>query len=152
MAQHSLDDLDLVELSDLAWGFLDADGSHEAEEQAWVALLGAGWPPIATVAQLRAHLDAIAGALVAPSPAVPLGAVAALMAFLAAHPERRGVDEGLFGEALREAFPGGELPGDITAWLAARAKQPASHRRRHGAHPPRRRFHARPARPESPAG
>ena len=148
MAQQSVDDLDLVELSDSAWDFLDADGSHEAEEQAWVALLGAGWPPIATVAQLRAHVDAIAEALVAPPPALPLRLVAALMAFLAAHPERHDVDEGLFDEALREAFPGGELPGDITAWLAARANQPASHRRRHGARRPRRRFHARPARPE----
>ena len=151
MAQESVHDLDLVELSDLAWGFLDGDDGHEAEEEAWVALLGAGWPPTATIAQLRAHLDAIAELLAAPSPAVPLRAVAALMAFLAAHPERRAVDEGLLGEALHEAFPGGELPGDIAAWLAARAHQPAPHRRRHGARPPRRRFHARPARPEPPA-
>ena len=117
MAQESVHDFDLVELSDLAWGFLDADDAHEAEEQAWVALLGAGWPPTATVAQLRAHLDAIAELLVAPSPAVPLRAVAALMAFLAAHPEHRDVDEALFAEALREAFPDGRLPGDVGAWL-----------------------------------
>ena len=150
MAQQSVHDLDLVELSDLAWGFLDGDDGHEAEEQAWVALLGADWPPIATIPQLRAHLDAIANALVAPSPAMPLRAVAALMAFLAAHPERRDVDEALFAEALREAFPVGELPDDIAAWLAARANAPAAHRRHHGARPPRRRFHGRPARPESP--
>ena len=151
MAEQLVHDLDLVEISDLAWGFLDADDSNEAEEQAWVALLGAGWPPIATIAQLRAHLDAVAEALDAPSPAVPLRAVAALMAFLAAHPERRDVDEALFAEALREAFPGGELPGDVAAWLAARASQPASHRRRHGARSPRRRFHARPAPHDPPA-
>jgi hypothetical protein len=150
MAPHSLHDLDLVQLSDLAWGFLDADGGHEAEEQAWVALLAADWPPIATIAQLRAHLDAVAGELVAPSPAVPLRAVAALMAFLAAHPDRSEVDQALFAEALRDAFPGGELPGDVAAWRAARANQPASHRRRHGARRPRRGFRGRPTRPEPP--
>jgi hypothetical protein len=142
-------DLDLVELSDLAWGFLDAAGSHEAEEQAWVALLATGWPPIATIAQLRAHLDAIAEALVAPSPAVPLRAVSALMACLAVHPDHRDVDEALFAEALHEAFPTSELPGDVAAWLVARSHQPESHRRRHGARQPRRRFHARPRRPEA---
>ena len=150
MAQESVHDLDLVEFSDLAWGFLDGDDGHEAEEEAWVALLGAGWPPTATIAQLRAHLDAIAELLAARSPAVPLRAVAALMTFLAAHPERRDVDEALFAEALREAFPVGELPDDVAAWLAARAIAPAAHRRHHGARQPRRGFHGRPTRPEPP--
>ena len=52
-------------------------------------------------------------ALVPPAPAVPLRAVAAVMAFLAAHPGRTGADEAVISDALRDAFPGGALPADV---------------------------------------
>ncbi|HEX6020698.1 MAG TPA: hypothetical protein VFZ00_01800, partial [Solirubrobacter sp.] len=84
-----LTDLELVELSDRAWEIVDPEGAHEAEEQAWTALLPTGWPPLATLEELRAHLEEIVQTLDPPAPAVPLHAVAAVMTFLAAHPERR---------------------------------------------------------------
>ena len=60
-------------------------------------------------------------ALAPPAPAVPLRAVAAVMAFLAAHPERHDDGDALLNDALREAYPlHGELPADVAAWLAHR--------------------------------
>lgn len=139
-----LHDLDLVELSDLAWGIVDPDGCHESEEQAWVALLGGDWRPVATIGELRARLDELAQALALPSPAVPLRVVAAVMTLLAAQPERPAGEERVLAEALDAAF-GGALPADVAAWLHARHTNPGARRRPHGADRPRRHFHARPA-------
>jgi hypothetical protein len=146
MLNSPLTDIDLVELSDRAWGLVDAEAEHEAEEEAWVALLPVGWPPIATLEELCARLEEIVQSLVPPAPAVPVRGVAAVMAFLAAHPERR--DEAALSDALREAFPSGDLPAEVSAWLDERGRTPLARRRGHGAAHPRRRFHARPVSPE----
>jgi hypothetical protein len=143
-----LNDTDLVALSDLAWGVVDPEGQHEAEEQAWVALLAAGWPPIATVEELCARLEEVVQTLVPPAPAVPLRAVAAVMAFLAAHPDRRGDDEAVLVDAFREAFPSGVMAPEVAAWLNERRRTPIARERAHGAAHPRRHFHARPSSPE----
>lgn len=143
-----LTDIDLVELADLAWELVDPEGAHEADEQAWTALLPAGWPPIATIPELSTRLEEIVQALVPPAPAVPLRAVAAVMAFLAAHPGHRGGDEAVISEALSEAFPAGELPADLAAWLDNRRRSPSARRRAHGARHPRRHFQTRPSSPE----
>lgn len=146
-----LNDLDLVQLSDLAWGLIDPDGSHEAEERTWVALLPAEWPPIATADELRVRLDEIAQAVEPPPHAVPLRAVAAVMTYLAAHPGGRAFGDFVLSESLREAFPERELPGDVAAWLADRRTAPAPRRHRHGARQPRRHFHSRPPDPDLPS-
>lgn len=137
VGSEPLSDIDLVELSDIAWQIVDPDGDHEAEEQTWTALLHTGWPPLATLADLRAHLDAIVAAVSPPAPAVPLRAVATLTAFLAAHPERHGIDEALLVDALHETF-GADVPADVATWLANRGTTPEPRRRRHGAAHPRR--------------
>jgi hypothetical protein len=142
MLNAPLTDIDLVELSDRAWGLVDPDAEHEAEEQAWVALLPVGWPPIATLEELCARLEESVQALVPPAPAIPLRAVAAVMAFLAAHPERR--DDAVLSDALREAFPSGDLPAGVASWLDERRRTPLAGRRGHGAAHPRRRFRTRP--------
>lgn len=144
-----LNDLDLVELSDLAWGVVDPEDGYEAEEVAWVALLRAGWPPIAGDQELRLRLRSLAEALAPRAPAVPLRVVAAVMAFLAADPQRRN-GAAVVTDALREEFSDGELPGDVAEWLDARRRSPSPHRRRHGARRPQRHFHGRPAVPSAP--
>ena len=134
-----LNDLDVVALSDRAWEIVDPAGTHEAEEETWSALVPAGWPALATVEELRARLDEVVQTLAPPAPAVPLRAVAAVMTFLAAHPDRHGSDDALLSEALREAFPlGDELPGDVAAWLSERRLGSQPGWRRHGARQPRR--------------
>jgi hypothetical protein len=147
MLNAPLTDIDLVELSDLTWGLVDPDGEHEAEEQAWTALLPVGWPPVATVEELCARLEEIVQALVPPAPAVPLRAVAAVMTFLAVHPERRGGDQAVLVDAMREAFPSGVLAPEVAAWLDERRQAPPARERAHGAPDPRRHFHSRPFRP-----
>jgi hypothetical protein len=137
MSPEPLSDIDLVELSDIAWQIIDPGGDHEAEERTWTALLHAGWPPLPTLADLRAHLDEIVTAVSPPAPAVPLRAVAAVMAFLAAHPQRRDVDEALLIDALHETF-GADIPADVAAWLDNRRTSSEPRRRRHGAPQPRR--------------
>jgi hypothetical protein len=146
MLNAPLTDVDLVELSDRAWGLVDPDAEHEAEEQTWVALLPVGWPPIATLEELCARLEEIVQSLVPPAPAVPVRAVAAVMAFLAAHPERR--DETMLFDALQEALPSGDLPADVAPWLDEHCRTPLARRRGHGAAHPRRQFHTRPSNPE----
>ena len=142
MVTGPLNDSDLIELSDFAWGLVDPEGEHEAEEQAWVALLPMGWPAVATVEELSARLGEVVRALVPPSPAVPLRVVATVMAFAATHPDRR--DEAVLPDALGEAFPGGVLPDEVAAWLADRRGRPPARRRSHGASHPRRHFHTKP--------
>jgi len=145
MFNAPLTDIDLVELSDRAWGLVDPEAEHEAEEQAWVTLLPVGWPPIATLEELCARLEEIVQSLVPPAPAIPVRAVAAVMAFLAAHPERR--DEAVLSDALREAFPSGDLLAGVAGWLDERRRTPLAQRRGHGAAQPRRHFHTRPSSP-----
>jgi hypothetical protein len=145
MMNRPLNDADLIELSDLAWELVDPEGEHDSEEHAWAALLPVGWPPIATLEELCARLEELVETLVPPSPAAPLRAVAAVMAFLAAQPERRPGDEDVISAALREAFPGGVLPADVAAWVDERRRVPSMRRRAHGAPHPRRHVHSRPS-------
>lgn len=148
MSPEPLGDIDLIELSDRAWQIVDPDGDHEAEEQTWTAVLRVGWPPLATVADLRAHLDELVMAVSPPAPAVPLRPVAAVMAFLAAHRERHDLGEALLIDALHEAF-GADTPRDVAGWLADRRTSPEPHQRRHGAPHPRR-TDARPSPADTP--
>jgi hypothetical protein len=143
MIPKPLSDVDLVELSDIAWQVIDPGGEHEVEEQTWTALLQIGWPPLPGLAELRAHLDEIVTAVSPPAPAVPLRAVAAVIAFLAAHPERRDSDEALLIDGLHETF-GADLPPDVATWLSNRRRSPEPHGHRHGA-PHARRTDARPS-------
>jgi hypothetical protein len=149
MSPETLSDIDLVELSGTAWQIVDPGGDHEAEEQTWTALLRAGWPPLATVGDLRAHLEEIVTAVSPPAPAVPLRAVAAVMTFVAAHPERRDLGDALLVDALHEAF-GPDMPEDVAGWLEDRRSLAEPHRRRHGTPGPRR-SGARPSPPEEPS-
>ena len=68
---------------------------------------------------------------------MPVRAVAVVMLFLAAHPDRHDLGEALLMDALHDAF-GADLSGDVTAWLSARRAQPGPRRRGHGAPQPRR--------------
>jgi hypothetical protein len=132
-----LSDIDLLELSDMAWQVIDPDGDYEGEEQAWATHLHTAGPPLAGLEELRTQLDELVSALSPPAPAVPVRAVAAVMAFLAAHPDRHDLGEALLMDALHDAF-GADLPGDVMAWLSARRAQPGPRRRGHGAAQPRR--------------
>ncbi len=147
MASDPLNELDVVGLSDLAWEIIDPEGDHEGEERAWVAALRQDRPPIAGLDELRARLGEIVESMSPPPPAVPLRAVSALVSFLAEHPERRRLEEAALADALRDAYPH-ELPDDVARWLALRAREPASHRRRHGARQPRRQGGTRPVPPD----
>ena len=137
MSPPPLSDLDLLALSDLAWDIVDPAGEHEAEEEAWTASLRHGGPPLATSDAVRAHLDEMVSALVPRPPAVPVRVVAAVMAFLAEHPERRDAGDALLIDAIHEAY-GDDVPGDVAAWLAVHRRSPEPRRRRHGAAHPRR--------------
>ncbi|MBI5103846.1 MAG: hypothetical protein HZB46_02445 [Solirubrobacterales bacterium] len=143
----TLSDIDLLALSDQAWDVVDPAAEHEAEEETWTAALRHGWPPPETVDDLRAHLDEVASSVQPRPPALPLRAVAAVMAFLAGHPERRDAGDALLLEAVREAY-GDAVPDDVAAWLAVRRRAPEAHRRRHGAPGPRR-SGARPSAPDA---
>jgi hypothetical protein len=113
-----LDELALVALSDLAWDVVDPEGSYEAEEVAWVALLRSGWPPIARDQALRPWPRTLEEAL---APRTRARVVAAVMAFLAGHPQRRD-DAALQSDALR-----GEIAADVATWRYRTRAQ--SHRR-----------------------
>jgi hypothetical protein len=97
----------------------------------------AGWPPLPSHVDLRAHVEQLASAVSPPPPAIPLRTVAAVMVFLAAHPERRDGGDALLVDALRHAFDG-NFPADVIAWLTGRRRSPGTRRRRHGASHPRR--------------
>jgi hypothetical protein len=145
MAGEPLTDIDLVALSDAAWQVIDPDGEYEGEEQAWSARLESGGAPLASLEELHAHLDQLVAALRPTAPAVPPSAVAAVVAFLAAHPDRHDLGEGLLQDALHDAF-GTSPPPAVAKWLSARRAQPSPHRHAHGAPQPRR----TPARPSPP--
>lgn len=143
-------ELDVLALSDRAWDIVDPEGDHETEEQAWTVALHEDWPPIGSADELRARLSEIADALKPLPPAIPLQAVAALMTFLAEHPERHTPAEADLIDALHERYPDG-LPDELVAWLAVRRQPPAAHRRPHGAPQPLRHPQTRPF-PEPPGG
>lgn len=134
---RTLTDIDLVELSDLAWELLDPGDEHEAQEEAWTALLRPDGSALTTTDELRAHLDGLVERLTPTPPWIPLRAVAALMAFLAEHPERTDLGEALLCDALREEL-GPEPPADVARWREARRRSPAARLRSHGAPHPRR--------------
>ena len=102
-----------------SWKLVDPDGHHDAEQRTWLALLPARGSPIATVEELCARLEEVVQALAPSAPRIPPRVVAAVMAFLGAHPDRRPDDE-VVVEALREAFPSDVLPEDVATWLAER--------------------------------
>lgn len=137
MTREPLTDIDLVALSDAAWQVIDPDGEYEGEERAWIARLESGKVPIANLGELRTHLDQLVASLSPATPAVSLSAVAAVTAFLAAHPDRHELGEGLLQEALRDAY-GTRPPAEVAEWLSARRVQPSPHRHTHGAPQPRR--------------
>ncbi len=140
---------ELIELSDLTWTIVDVNGEHEALEQAWSDALPDDWAPAEGVEQLRARLGQITDALSDTGDAGLLGVVAALIVYLALHPEKRRVEQALVGEALREEY-GAHLPDAITTWLA---RQPpvTAHARQHGAPAPRRHLRSRPPAPPDAA-
>jgi hypothetical protein len=140
-------ELDLLALSELAWEIVDPEGDHEAQEQIWTLALPEDRPPIGTAQELRTRLNEIADAISWPPPAVHPRALVALMVFLAEHPQRRRIEEGMLVDALDDAYPDG-LPTDMTAWLAERQQTPGAHRRTHGARQPRRHSDTRPPLPE----
>lgn len=137
VTREPLTDIDLVALSDAAWQVIDPDGEHEAEERAWIARLESGGAPIASLGELRTHLDRLVASLSPATPAVPLSAVAAVAMFLAAHPDRHELDEGLLQDALRDTYGTGP-PAEVAEWLSARRAAPSPHRHTHGAPQPRR--------------
>lgn len=137
-----VNNIDLIALSDAAWQVVDPDGEHEGEERAWSAAIEREGPPIRSLQELRGHLDGQVAALAPQAAAAPLSAVAAVMVFLAAHPDRHDRGGALLGDALRNVF-GSTLPAQLASWLAAWHAKPGAHRRTHGAPHPRR----TPARP-----
>lgn len=146
--EDRLNTIELVELSDLAWTIIAPDGEHEEHERAWTTALPHGWPPPADREELRAWVTQIADALRPAGADGLLELVAAVIVYLAAHPERRGVEQAVIGEALREAYAQ-DVPAEITAWLA-RHPSPAPRARPHGALARRRHLHSRPpAKPDT---
>ncbi|HEU4975698.1 MAG TPA: hypothetical protein VFT50_11455 [Baekduia sp.] len=137
MTPEVLSYLDLLALSDLAWGVVDPAAEHEREEQAWTSALPHGWPPRATTDDLRVHLGQVVSSVPLPPPAIPLETVAAVMVFLAEHPERRDLGDALLGDAVRDAFDG-DVPAGVARWVALQRRAPGQRRRSHGAAQPRR--------------
>jgi len=148
VAGEPFTDIDLIALSDTAWQVIDPDGEYEDEEQAWSARLESAGAPPASLHELRAHLDQLVAGLTPTAPSVPLSAVAAVMAFLAAHPDRHDMGESLLQDALHDAF-GTRPPAAVANWLSARRAHPGAHRHSHGAPQPRR-TPARPSPPDTP--
>jgi hypothetical protein len=140
-----LSTIDLVALSDLAWTMLDPDGEHEALEQAWTAALPNDWPPAIDNEELQARLKEAATRLRPAGDDALLELVATVIGYLAAHPDRRHVDQAVVAEAVHGQYGAGP-PDDIARWLARRTP-PRAHNRRHGAPKPRRHLHSRPPAP-----
>lgn len=140
--------IELIELSNLAWTIINPDGEHESIEQAWTAALPDDWAPAEGVEELRGRMGQITDQVRGDGDAAMLEVVSAVIVYLAAHPERRRVEQAVIGEALREEY-GEDMPDEIEDWLA---RQPSltAHPRHHGARTPRRHFHSRP--PEAPEG
>lgn len=144
---RALTDIDLLELSDLAWDLIDPGDEHDAQEHAWIELLRPDGSALSTVDDLRAHLDGLVERLTPSPPWIPLRVVAAVMVFLADRPERTDLGEALLFDALREAF-GAEPPDDVATWLDTRRRSPQPRFRTHGAAHPRR-TDARPRRTDA---
>ena len=140
--------IELIELSDLAWTTINSTGEHEAIEQAWTAALPDDWAPAEGVEELRARLDEIKETVRSDGDAVLLDVLSAVIVYLAAHPERRRVEQAVIGEALREEY-GEDLPDEIAEWLTGEPGL-AALLRHHGAPAPRRHFRTRP--PVAPEG
>jgi hypothetical protein len=140
--------IELIELSDLAWTIVNSVGEHDSIEQAWTAALPDDWAPAEGIEELRARLDQITDRVRGDGDAALLEVVSAIIVYLAAHPDRRRVEQAVIGEALREQY-GEHVPEEIANWLA---RQPglAAHVRQHGAPAPRRHFYSRP--PVAPEG
>jgi len=100
------------------------------------------WAPAAGVEELRARLSLITDRLRRAGDAALLEVVVAVVVYLAAHPERRRVEQAVIGEALREEY-GDRVPDEVVDWLAT---QPSitPHPRHHGARPQQRHFRSRP--------
>ena len=94
--------IELIELSDLARTMINSVGEHESIEQAWTAALPDDWAPAEGVDELRARLGEIAERLRGDGDGALLEVVSAVIVYLAAHPERRRVEQAVLGEALRE--------------------------------------------------
>ncbi len=128
--------LDLVELSDMAWTTVDPVGMHEEEERRWVELLPRPSAPGSSLGELSSSLATAVASMGPAADSGRLKLVAALMRFLAAHPERRTLDEGLIQAALEEAFAPGPVPSEIGAALKQRADALDAHVRTHAARHP----------------
>jgi hypothetical protein len=137
------DMIELIELSDLAWTIIDPNGEHESIERAWTAALPDDWAPAEGIDELRTRLSEITDLLRGTGEAVLLEVVSAVTVYLAAHPDRRRVEQAVIGEALGEEY-GEDLPEEIAAWLA-REPSLSAHPRHHGAPASRRHFHSRPS-------
>ena len=133
---------ELIELSDLAWTIVDADGEHESIEQAWTAALPDDWAPGAGLDELRMRLDQVTETVKGNDHAALPGVVAAVIVYLAAHPQRRRPEQALIVEALRDEY-GEHLPDEVAAWLARQPSRTA-HVRHRGPRTRRRYLHSPP--------
>jgi hypothetical protein len=134
--------IELIELSDLAWTIVDPDGEHEPLEQDWIAAMPHDWPPPEAPEELRERLAVVTATLRTAGNAGLLRVVAAVTVHLAGHPELRRPDPALITAALRAEYPAG-IPAEIEAWLARRPA-PAAHERSHGAPVRQPRVNGRP--------
>lgn len=122
MELQPLNQNDVVELSDQAWTVVDPEGEHEAEERRFVEVLltdPEGGFPLSGDSELRTHLATTVESVAGDRIPAHLQAVTAVITFLARHPERHSLDEGVLSEALHDAFTDG-IPASIAAWLRTR--------------------------------
>jgi hypothetical protein len=132
MATRELYDFDVPALCDRAWDVVDPGAEHAEEERIWTILLRPGEDSLTSSEELRARLDHLVRTETPRPMAIPPRVVAAVMLFVAEHPERRDAGEALLRDALRAAY-GLQPPPDVTGWLRVRGRFPAARRRRHGA-------------------
>ena len=134
--------IELIELSDLAWTIVNSVGEHESIEQAWTSALPDDWAPAEGIEELRARLSQITDRVRGDGDAALLEVVSAIIVYLAAHPDRRRVEQAVIGEALHQEY-GEDTPEEVAHWLAGQPSLTA-HVRQHGARARRRHFHSRP--------
>jgi hypothetical protein len=131
-----------------ATAVVDPEGQHEQLEQAWTAALPRDWPPPVDLEQLHARLRETVVALRPASAPALLELVSVVIVYLAAHPERRRVEQAVIVEAIHEAY-GTNVPAELADCLA-RGPGLEPHPRHHGSPAPRRHLHSRPPlRPEA---
>jgi len=107
--------IELIELSDLAWTLINSDGEHDSIERAWTAALPGDWARTEGVDELRTRLSEITDRLRTTGDTALLEVVSPVIVYLAAHSDRRRVEQAVIGEALHEQY-GDAVLEDIAAW------------------------------------